>query len=468
MAAHRIAEGIEIDGLRIGPKLHQGGMATIWEASRDDLPFPIVVKVPVLEEGEDPAAIVSFEMEQMILPRLRGPHAPRFVAAGGFDRLPFLAMERLPGRSLFARLPELPLPWAEVADIGARIARALDQLHRQHVVHLDVKPSNVILRPDGAAALIDYGLSRHDELPDLIEEEFRLPYGTAPYMAPEQVMGVRDDPASDLFALGVLMYFFATGERPFGDPKGMRGLKRRIWRDPTPPAARAPDLPPWGQELILRCLEPDPRRRHASAAQLAFDLAHPDDVELTERAERTRRAGLFAALRRRSDPPAYARRRGDSLARHLATAPIIAVAVDLGVQDPGLRAELQAAAVRIRAAHPGARVACLNVLVTPRIALEQTHDAEGRSKHAVRLAELEHWARPMGLEPGALTVHVIEAHDPAAAILDYCRRNAVDHVVMGARADSALRSLLGSVSGAVAAHAPCSVTVARRRESGSR
>jgi eukaryotic-like serine/threonine-protein kinase len=165
----------------------------------------MLMKVPKIAEGEDPAAIVSFEMEQMILPRLSGIHVPNFVAAGDFAVQPYLVMERIPGNTLLKRLRELPLSYAEVADIGVKIAAALDDLHRQHVMHLDVKPSNIMFRPAGDAVLVDFGLSHHDQLPDLMQEEFRLPFGTAPYMSPEQLLGVRNDPRSDLFALGVLL-----------------------------------------------------------------------------------------------------------------------------------------------------------------------------------------------------------------------------------------------------------------------
>ena len=92
-----------------------------------------------------------------------------------------------------------------------------------------------MFRPSGEAVLIDFGLSHHNQLPDLLQEEFRLPYGTAPYMAPERLLGVRDDPRSDLFSLGVLLYFFTTGVRPFGESETLRGMRRRLWRDPYPP-----------------------------------------------------------------------------------------------------------------------------------------------------------------------------------------------------------------------------------------
>jgi serine/threonine protein kinase len=146
--------------------------------------------------------------------------------------------------------------------------------------------------------LIDFGLSYHNQLPDLLQEEFRLPYGTAPYMAPERLLGVRDDPRSDLFSLGVLLYFFTTGERPFGETETMRGMRRRLWRDPHPPRKLRPDYPPWLQEIVLRCLEIDPVWRHPTASQLTFDLAHPDQVKLTARSERLDRDPISTVLRR--------------------------------------------------------------------------------------------------------------------------------------------------------------------------
>ena len=236
--------------------------------------MPMLMKVPIISEGEDPAAIVSFEMEQMILPRVSGIHVPKFAAAGDFGVQPYIVMERIAGKTLLPRLSELPLPYAEVAEIGLKIAAALDDLHRQHVIHLDVKPSNIMFRPTGEAVLLDFGLSHHDLLPDLMKEEFRVPFGTAPYMSPEQLLGVRNDPRSDLFALGVLLYFFSTGVRPFGESQTMYGMRRRLWRDPVPPRQLKPDYPPWLQEIVLRCLEIEPAWRYPTAAQLAFELSH--------------------------------------------------------------------------------------------------------------------------------------------------------------------------------------------------
>src|SRR4029450_7925903 len=91
------------------------------------------------------------------------------------------------------------------------------------------------------AVLIDFGLSRHDQLPDLVQEEAEGPVGTGAYISPEQVLGQRSDPRSDLFSLGVILYFLATGDRPFGEPQGVNNWRRRLWRDPVPPR---PGMPP--------------------------------------------------------------------------------------------------------------------------------------------------------------------------------------------------------------------------------
>jgi serine/threonine protein kinase len=451
--------GQTIDGFEVGPLLHEGGMALLHRASRPGDDTPLLMKVPRLRQGEDPAAIVSFEMEQMIMPRLSGPHVPRFVAMAGFEASPYIVMERIEGPTLSSRLREVPLPVDEVAAIGAAIADALDDLHRQHVVHLDVKPANIMFRPDGTAVLVDFGLAHHDQLPDLMAEEFRLPYGSTPYMASEQALGIRHEPRSDLFALGAVLYQLATGDTPFGEPPHLKGVKRRLWRDPVPPRRRRDAIPPWLQEVILRCLEVTPDRRHPTAAQLAFDLRHPDQIALTARAERRRRDDFITVLRRRLRPEAPLPRLVGAAGR-VAAAPILAVAIDLSQTSDELADLLRNQVQKMLGSRPGARLACLNVLRP-----SPAEEGEG-NRHVRRLIELRHWAAPLRLAEGRATFHVLEAGDAAEAILDYAQANRVDHLVMGARESSLTRRLLGSVSGKVAAEAPCSVTVVRRRAIG--
>jgi protein-serine/threonine kinase len=466
-----LAAGRVIDGFRLEALLHKGGMAYLWEVSRADpaagAGLPLIMKLPRDKGREDPAAIVGFEVEQMILPALHGPHVPRFVARGEVGHLPYVVMERIPGESLRPRLDAAPLPIAEVVSIGQRVATALHELHRQKLVHLDVKPSNIMFRPDGTAVLVDFGLSRHDQLPDLLEEEFRLPIGTGPYMSPEQVRQVRNDPRSDLFALGVMLYHFVTGMRPFGAPESVRGLRRRLYTDPIPPRTHRPDCPPWLQEIVLRCLEVDPAQRWQSGAQLALALQDPEQVPLTELAERRQRGGPVQRLRRwlaaqqavaRPDPALGA-------ASQVMHSPIVMAAIDIDGAAPELLEQLRESVRRVVAAEPGARLACVSVMRNPRIAVDGRGADGGQSVHVKQLVALKHWARPLRkalvLEEGRLTFHVLEGPEPAAAIVDFARRTQVDQIVMGARGNSALRRYLGSVSSQVVAQADCTVTVVR-------
>ncbi|WP_083748947.1 bifunctional serine/threonine-protein kinase/universal stress protein [Pelomonas sp. KK5] len=467
--------GMVLDGFQLDARLHQGGMAHLWAVTRlGDKPpgedFPLIMKVPRIKGGEDPATIVGFEVEQMLMPALTGPHVPRFVARGDWTRQAYVVMERIDGPTLRPRLDEAPLPLDELCDLGARVALALHALHRQHVVHLDVKPSNIMFRPDGTIVMVDFGLSRHDHLPDLLEEEFSLPMGTGPYMSPEQVQFVRNDPRSDLFALGVMLYHLATGERPFGQPTSVRGLRRRLYVEPVPPRAINPDIPPWLQEIILHCLEVKPERRYQSAAQLALDLRQPLGVQLTRRADKLARSGALVRLKRwffalGSEPAP----RTEPTAQSTTRSPIVMAAVDLEDTTPELLGQLREIVRRIVQTEPGARLACVSVMRTARLGIDELTDKEGRSLHVKQLIGLQHWARPISrelkLEDGRLTFHVLEAPDTGDAIVEFANKNGIDHIVLGARATSTLQRYLGSVSSQVLNEVGCTVTVVRETPS---
>jgi nucleotide-binding universal stress UspA family protein len=450
-----------IDGFRLDKKLEPGGMAEFWRVSHAGISLPLIMKIPLLRLGEDPLSIVGFEQEQMILSRMTGPHVPRFIAAGDFAR-PYIVMEYVTGRSLAGLIKSAPLPPEECARIGAAVAEAMHDIHQQHVIHLDLKPNNVIQRDNESVVLIDFGLSRHLQLPDLIGEEFDSPVGTGAFVAPEQVRCVRNDRRSDIFALGVVLYVMATSGYPFGHSEHEYEWRRRLWRDPFPPRWWNPNVPPWLQEIILRCLEIKPDARYETAAQLRFALRHPGDVVLTARAGRRTRDGVATVFMRWLANRKALRIRAREAAGRLDRSPIIMSAVDLSPDAEGLRAALANALRRLLKTEPAARLACVNVLKTSRIALDPLQDSEGRNPHLQRLVELKHWARALPVAEDRITYHVFASPDPAAAIIEYARNNNVDHIVMGARGSSSLRRYLGSVSAQVVAQAPCTVTVVRQ------
>ena len=224
----------------------------------------------------------------------------KFVAAGDFAVQPYIVMEAIAGKTLLPRLPELPLPYAEVAEIGVKVATALDDLHRQHVVHLDIKPSNIMFRPTGEAVLLDFGLSHHDQsarsdaggIPPAVRHgALHVARAIARHPQRSAQRPVRAW-ASCSISSRPACGRSAKARRCAGCAGGCGAIRCRR-------AGLRADYPPWLQEIVLRCLEIEPAWRYPTAAQLAFDLSHPTQVKLTTRSERLRRDPLTTVLRRR-------------------------------------------------------------------------------------------------------------------------------------------------------------------------
>jgi nucleotide-binding universal stress UspA family protein len=278
-------------------------------------------------------------------------------------------------------------------------------------------------------------------------------------MAPEQLLRVRSDKRSDLFALGAIIYQMATGELPFGAAGRIKHVRQRAWRDPIPPRAIRPEVPPAVQEIILKSIEPLPDRRYRSAEELAFDLRHLDLVELTERAERMARADARTAFARWLGVRSIMREIQRTATKPPPPAPIILVAVDLTPGLDELRHALLEAAASVLGNMPGARLACLNVMQTSLIAIDDNVDAAGENIHVRRIAELRRWAEPLQLPRGKITYHLVESRSIAAGIVDFARSNNVAHLVIGARPVGGATASRRSAQ--ITAEAPCTVTVVR-------
>jgi len=461
--------GDAIDGFRLGERIHAGGMAVLYRAEATSHPgVAIVMKLPRLGLGDDAVNIVTFEIEQMMLGALQGPHVPRLIGAGDLTRQPYLAMEYVEGRALAEWATKAPLAPIDIVRLMVPLAGAVHQLHCQQFVHLDLKPANVIYRTSGEAVLLDLGLGHHAHLPDLLAEESRKAVGSAPYMAPEQVVGVRCDPRSDIFALGVIMYELATGRLPFGNPATTAGLRQRLYRDAVPPRALRPELPEWLQEIILRCLEVDADRRYGTAAQVAFDLGNADQVALTERARRRRQQGALTRLKRWLRAAGWEPAPCPPPSERIAAAPIVLVALATEYHQPAQERALQEAVRRIADARRDYRIAAVSVIKPyPLLGTSQPDDSGGNLKlrHLVRL---KHWAAPLDLPAARITYHVIESGDPAAALLQYAKVNQVDQIVIGAppvvgapALGIPYKPMAGTVASRVVLEAPCTVTLVR-------
>jgi nucleotide-binding universal stress UspA family protein len=455
--------GTAIDGFVLMEKLPSGGMASLWRAISAEFDYPLILKIPFLDPGQDRSVIVSYEVEELILKRLSGPHVPRFAASGGLTKTPYIAMEFVAGTSLADHIKHAPLPTDIVVSVSAEVVEALISIHRQHVAHLDLKPENVILA-DRGAVLLDFGLACHAELPDFLGEESSVPMGSAAHISPEQVLGERSDPASDLFALGCIIYQLATGEEPFGRPTTFAGMKRRLYHAPSRPREINASIPRWLEEIILKCMEVDRSKRYAEAGKVLFDLRNPDQIVVAGsqfKPQGSRMLQAVASLFRKRDDKALV---GASTTMRTHAGPsIVLAAVDLANDEDTVSHEVLKETARLLACRPDSRLACLTVLKTEILGEQIVVDASGRSVYLTRLATLKNWAFPLHLPDGRVSYHVIEAVSPADAILGYAEHNHVDHIVVGARGSSAARRYLGSVSTKVVAEARCSVSVVRAK-----
>lgn len=469
--------GTEVDGFVVGDCLHAGGMAHIYRvtyridhhagSTRPDPGFPMAMKIPRMASGDGAENIVGFEVEHQLLSVLTGPHVPRFVAAGDLARLPYLVMEYVEGRTLQQRLDEAlerrerPGP-AEIARLGAAVAMAVHSLHRQDAVHLDLKPGNVLMRPDGSAVLLDFGLSWHAHYPDLLAEELRPAIGSPPWMSPEQVVGVRGDPRSDIFAIGVMLYELATGELPFGEPRTQGGLRQRLWMDPRPPRQIVPATPAWLQEIILRCLEPAAAQRYPSAAHLALDLEHLDQVRITARGERLRGTTAWAHLKRWVRAAGLQYEPSPLPSQQVVQVPIVMVAIPWkGVSDATLYS-LREAVARSLGLRAGARLACVTVM-PPAAGQAGDESSSETGLHRRHLDRLHQWAQGLDLSQHQASFHAIEGTDVAQALIDYARGNHVTLIVMGAATHGLnLQRFVPTVPVKVAMAAPCTVMLVKQ------
>jgi serine/threonine protein kinase len=265
--------GSQFDGFTIEKQIGEGGMARLFLA-HDEHGRRRVLKVPLRTLDSDPVAVVAFENELRLARYLEDfPHAHMPVPhKGGECR--YLVMDYIEGNDLWTHLCEQGcLGEAQTIALVKKIVRALAELHRRRIVHLDIKLSNIMITPDGEVRIIDFGLANHLDLPDMIYESFQEPKGTPAYIAPEQFFGVRDEPRSDLFSIGTMLYEMTTSKLPFPDAHSELGVINRIKGAVVSPRQYQPELSEAFTALVMTCLQnvPDLRYDNMDALYAALE-----------------------------------------------------------------------------------------------------------------------------------------------------------------------------------------------------
>lgn len=245
--------------------LGRGGMGQVWEGRDQRLGRPVAVKLLTADalagQSKPDSLVLRFKREAAVTAGLAHPCVPAVYDAGEHEGGLFLVMEIVDGFTIGDLIAEHgPLPVAWVAAIGAQVASVLAAAHDRGIVHRDIKPQNVMLTPDGAAKVLDFGVA------SLLGQRITSTgagVGTLAYMAPEQLHNLPVTPRTDLYALGCLLYEMLAGEPVFtaASPAGLM----RLHLDAAPAPVRRPDLPPELDRLVRQLLEKDPVRRPPDA-----------------------------------------------------------------------------------------------------------------------------------------------------------------------------------------------------------
>ena len=260
--------GRNLDHYQVGEQLGEGGMATVYKAFDTRLDRYVALKVIRADLLKDPEFLARFGHEARILARLAHPNIVRVFTYGQHANIPYLVMEYISGGTLKQR-SGAPFPITEAARLLAPIARALTYAHQQQVVHRDVKPANILLSADGQPMLSDFGIARMLErgpTPGLTGAGFGV--GTPEYMAPEQWEG-KAGPASDIYALGAVLYELVTGRPPYTADTPAAVLVKQVTEPVPRPRDLVPDLPELAEQALFTALAKDPANRYRTMDEFA-------------------------------------------------------------------------------------------------------------------------------------------------------------------------------------------------------
>jgi eukaryotic-like serine/threonine-protein kinase len=262
------------DRYRLVRMIGSGGMGTVWEAEDETLGRPVAVKVLSESFAAGERAVRRFEREAQAAARLSGPYIAAVYDFGRSEGRPYIVMELVRGETLEDRLArEGPLPPREASRIATQVAEALEEAHRAGIVHRDVKPGNVMLTPAGDVKVMDFGIAAAAWAERVTTSGLVL--GTPSYLAPEQAKSEKTTPASDVYALGAMLYEMVAGRPPFVAESPVALALAHIREDPRPLDQVADGVPPSLASASMAALAKDPAERPPSAAAFASMLREP-------------------------------------------------------------------------------------------------------------------------------------------------------------------------------------------------
>jgi serine/threonine-protein kinase len=263
---------VSVPGYEILEILGQGGMGVVYKARQVSLNRIVALKM-IRGGGYVREERRRFLLEAEAIARLQHPNIVAVYEVGDHEGTSFFSLEFCSGGNLDRKLNRTPLQAREAARLVESLAHAMQAAHAAGVIHRDLKPANVLLTEDGTPKISDFGLAkRADEASHTVTGAIM---GTPSYMAPEQAAGKNKDvgPATDIYALGAILYETLTGRPPFKGTATFETLQQVVTQEPVAPSQLNPKVPHDLETICLKCLEKAPRLRYGDCQALADDLA---------------------------------------------------------------------------------------------------------------------------------------------------------------------------------------------------
>ena len=294
-----IAAGTRLERYEILSQLGAGGMGEVFLAQDTKLDRRVALKILTEEFAQDGDRMRRFVQEAKSASALSHPNIITIYEIGDADGSHFIATEYVEGETLTRRLRREPMSLRSSLDIAIQIASALQAAHNAGIVHRDIKPDNVMIRPDGLVKLLDFGIAKLTEKNrEPVDEETAtaikggtspgMIVGTAAYMSPEQARGKQIDPRTDIFSFGVVLYEMLTLKQPFEGENPMDLIGAILHKEPKPIRQLLPEIPQDIERLINKTLRKDREERYQTAKDLLIDLRDAkQELEAQSRLERT-------------------------------------------------------------------------------------------------------------------------------------------------------------------------------------
>lgn len=259
-------------------KIGDGGMAVVYKAKDRLLNRYVAVKILRPEFTRDAQFIESFRKESQAAAGLQHPNIVNVYDVGKEGNIYFIVMELIDGRPLSDIIEENgPLDYRNVIEIGKQVAAALSLAHKNHIIHRDVKPHNIMITKDGVAKLADFGIAKAISSSTIVnKDEGGQVMGSVHYFSPEQARGKYVDEKSDVYSLGIVLYEMLTGEVPFDGDNPVEIALMHINEDIRPPSQIIDNVPPALEKIILKATDKYQTNRYENAEVMFEDLNNVD------------------------------------------------------------------------------------------------------------------------------------------------------------------------------------------------